>query len=357
MQLDKIDNLSIYTDTNTGKQGLQHLELAKLANVARETLSRWLSGKTITDFSHVEILKPANPKIVELHGCLDILTYRKLDSAYAPDAIRTITKLLNKSIVKTNGDFLMYCQNGVEFYTHKTTGVSGMSIRGLARACDVSEAAIHKWLTRYELGRVGFNQNESETSESLTEDGLEGVNMWLNGKVNNNAKIVLDSVCTKALLYYAFKSRTPSLKAEKTYGLMANIGTRTFIQGMTKWSDGQRSAKKLVKSKEKNWSDWSTKLLGGSTPQVKLESGKVIDLIWDDMLIEIKNAKSWSYAIGQLISYQMDYAKEKGLSECSIPLGLILFGDLPTGDTQEKVLSLCRRVGIRKVIFVPSDEE
>ena len=338
----QVKNLTVYIDNTTGKSGLQHLDLANLANIARETLSRWLSGRVTVDFSHVEIINKIHPKVISLEGCLEILQYRIQDSRYAANAIETIEEYLGlTSLATRESDFLIAFKDGIEFYTHKQTGKSGMSIRGLARACDVDEKSIRRWLE-------GAEQNSAKNAETFDI-------IWLEGAEQNSAKVISDVTCSKALSYYAYESKAKNETAKRNFHIMAAVGMRTFIQGATGWSNNLvKPMGKLKANQEKTWQQWAETFFLGSKAQVKLQSsGRIIDLLWEDYVIEIKNISSWFNSVGQVQLYRHEYAQELDVDVTEVKTGIVLFGEVPKGDDLEKILDLCKQMGIDKVMYLP----
>ena len=55
--------------------------------------------------------------------------------------------------------------------------------------------------------------------------------------------------------------------------------------------------------------DKLSKKLNGKR-EVECSSG-IIDIITDEEIIEVKNIKNWKHAIGQIISYELDYINKQ----------------------------------------------
>ena len=121
---------------------------------------------------------------------------------------------------------LRHESNGIEFFTVKATGESGMSQSGLARLCGVTQKAVDNLLER--LGT-------SSSPDFLKP--LQDIELTLGTSVHkfNNATIIKDSVCARILEWYAFESQRPTEKARQAFRQFAAIGIRTWIQSITGW--------------------------------------------------------------------------------------------------------------------------
>jgi hypothetical protein len=116
-------------------------------------------------------------------------------------------------------------QDGVEFYTLKSNGASGMSISGLARLCNVSDKAIAELLRNLVRGSV--------RSKRLKR--LLGKEIYLEVKAHKGAVIVRAEICSAIVRYYAFESEVRTEIAQYSYDKFANMGMEDWIQSITGW--------------------------------------------------------------------------------------------------------------------------
>jgi hypothetical protein len=115
-------------------------------------------------------------------------------------------------------------QDGVEFYTLKT-GVSGMSISGLARLCGIDRRAISRLLKR-----IHGTKLRSEWLKSfLGQDLCLGLNSV------SGAKIIHGEACVAIIGYYAFEARYKTKAAEYAFKKFAYMGLEAWIQSITGW--------------------------------------------------------------------------------------------------------------------------
>jgi hypothetical protein len=116
-------------------------------------------------------------------------------------------------------------QDGVEFYTLKSNGASGMSISGLARLCNVSDTTISRLL-------------ESIARHSVRSKRLKrfsGEDLYLGIKAQKGARIVRAEVCSAIIRYYGFESDRQSEVAQYSYDKFADMGMEDWIQSITGW--------------------------------------------------------------------------------------------------------------------------
>lgn len=126
------------------------------------------------------------------------------------------------SVIKKN-------QDGIEFFTHAITGESGMSHAGLARLTGVTHQSVGDLLKNISEGKV-----KTECLQKFL-----GKDVWMDARGFDNDRVVKDRVCAAVIDYYAFESerisseaRTQSVFAHRKF---AEIGVRTWIQGITGW--------------------------------------------------------------------------------------------------------------------------
>jgi hypothetical protein len=117
-------------------------------------------------------------------------------------------------------------QDGVEFYTLKSNGESGMSMSGLARLCGVSDSSILRILKSIALHSV--------RSERLQR--FIGKELYLCIKGPKGAVIVRAEVCSAIIRYYAIESEAKTETALYSYDKFADIGMEKWIQGITGWT-------------------------------------------------------------------------------------------------------------------------
>ncbi|AVH67048.1 phage antirepressor KilAC domain-containing protein [Nostoc sp. 'Peltigera membranacea cyanobiont' N6] len=116
-------------------------------------------------------------------------------------------------------------QDGVQYFTVASTGESGMSQSGLARACGVDEKSIRK------LIETVRTKSPSPILESFTGKYLEDLVVRHDVKYHN-ATILKDVFCAAVLSHYAQQGRT---EAAVSLGAFAAIGIRVYIQQITGW--------------------------------------------------------------------------------------------------------------------------
>jgi hypothetical protein len=116
-------------------------------------------------------------------------------------------------------------QDGVEFYTLKSNGASGMSISGLARLCNVSDKSLAQLLENIARGSV--------RSKRLKR--LLGKDIYLEVKGIQGARIIRAEICSAIIRYYAFESHVQSEIAQYSYDKFADMGMQDWIQSLTGW--------------------------------------------------------------------------------------------------------------------------
>lgn len=116
-------------------------------------------------------------------------------------------------------------QDGLEFYTLKANGASGMSIAALARLCGVEHNSI-----RDLLKRIHGNSTKSEWLKPFV-----GLSLDLATNLPGKAKIIRADVCFAIICYYAFESRKKPLEAKYAFGKFGPMGIEGWIQKITGW--------------------------------------------------------------------------------------------------------------------------
>jgi hypothetical protein len=121
--------------------------------------------------------------------------------------------------------FTRVVEDGVEFYTLKSNGASGMSIIGLARICRVDDKSI-----AYHLEQIARNKVHSERLKHLV-----GKDLYLGISPKTGAKIIRAEVCAAIIAYYAFESQKKTEEALYAFEKFAAMGIEAWIQGITGW--------------------------------------------------------------------------------------------------------------------------
>jgi hypothetical protein len=116
-------------------------------------------------------------------------------------------------------------QDGVEFYTLKSNGASGMSIAALARLCGVNDKSLAQLLDNIARGLV--------RSKRLKR--FSGSDLYLGVKAQKGAVIIRAEVCSAIIRYYAFESSLKSEVAQYSYDKFADMGMEDWIQSITGW--------------------------------------------------------------------------------------------------------------------------
>jgi hypothetical protein len=123
-------------------------------------------------------------------------------------------------------------QNGVEFYTLNATGESGMSIRGLARLCNVNDKTVAQLLRDSVRGKAPSKQLEV----------LKNKEIYCGVKAHRGAKIIRAEVCALIICYYAFESRNPTPEARYAFQKFCIMGMERWIQSITGWKQPEIAA-------------------------------------------------------------------------------------------------------------------
>jgi hypothetical protein len=127
-------------------------------------------------------------------------------------------------------------QDGVEFYTLKSNGASGMSIAALARLCGVEHNSI-----RDLLKRIHGNKTASEWLKPLV-----GKPLHLAINAPGKAKIIRADVCFAIICYYAFESHMEPPEAKYAFGKFGPMGIDGWIHGITGWKPAAELTEDVV---------------------------------------------------------------------------------------------------------------
>jgi hypothetical protein len=131
--------------------------------------------------------------------------------------------------------FIERVDDGVQFYTHVFTGVSGMSESGLIRLCGAPRSTVKDLLRDLVVG--------NPRSDCL--NPFAGKGIWLSERGPNNAKIIRDEVCAAVVEHYAYEAQSKTEEAIFAYRKFGSFGVRVWIQRITGW-DGQYRKQRLL---------------------------------------------------------------------------------------------------------------
>ncbi|HEY9874477.1 MAG TPA: hypothetical protein V6D12_13635 [Candidatus Obscuribacterales bacterium] len=151
-------------------------------------------------------------------------------------------------------------QDGVEFFTKQDTGESGMSESGLARFCGVTPKAINLLLANL----AGSNEVAECLKPFLGKD-----NHLVAGTEYKNANIIKDEVCAAIIGYYAFEAKRKRQQAVFAFRKFANLGMRSFIQGVTGWQPTQPTDAIAPIDKQLELVKWQVELSKAKTNELK----------------------------------------------------------------------------------------
>ena len=165
-----------------------------------------------------------------------------------------------------------YENNGIELVINTQTGESFATISGYARMAGKAKSTISKRLGSLEL----------EEAEILTATGIKTV----------------DCIPVKIVLDWLTKDNPNAihLVIEKVWEL---TGKRMSIPSFSTKND------KKYKSPEKIVQKRLAKSLNGKI-EVQCKTGS-IDVLTDTEIIEVKKARDWKHAVGQVIVYHLEY--------------------------------------------------
>jgi hypothetical protein len=138
---------------------------------------------------------------------------------------KSLTTSLERPKDRLNMSFTRVEQDGLEFYTLKANGSSGMSIAALARLCGVEHNSI-----RDLLKRIHGNKTRSKWLKPFL-----GEDLYLAINTPGTAKIIRANVCFAIVCYYAFESRKEPAEAKYAFGKFGLMGMEGWIQGITGW--------------------------------------------------------------------------------------------------------------------------
>lgn len=122
-------------------------------------------------------------------------------------------------------------KEGVEYFTIALTGESGMSQRGLARACGVTHPSIIK------LESNLVTKSPSKWLEPFVGKELNLVTDY--SKNGGSVTVYTAEFCAAVIQHYAFKGKET---AQKTLSATTTIGLTSYIQSQTGWLPEQFKA-------------------------------------------------------------------------------------------------------------------
>ena len=131
--------------------------------------------------------------------------------------------------------FIERIEDGVQFYTHIFTGVSGMSESGLIRLCGAPRSTVKDLLRDLVVG--------NPRSECL--EPFSGKDIWLSDRGPNNSRIVRDDVCAAVVEHYAYEAQQTTQRSIFAFRKFARFGIRVWIQSITGWDDQYRKQRLL----------------------------------------------------------------------------------------------------------------
>jgi hypothetical protein len=188
-----------------------------------------LSGK-IAHFS---------PGIDEIRA-QNIVGSNGLANGIATNNPKSLTTSLATTKDRLNMSFTRVEQDGLEFYTLKANGASGMSISALARLCHVNDKAI-----AYLLKQIARNKVRAKRLKPLV-----GKELYLGTDLGFGARIIRAEICSGIIRYYAFESRFRTETAQYSFEKFAEMGIERWIQSITGWQPPLPAPEVTVESVE-----------------------------------------------------------------------------------------------------------
>jgi hypothetical protein len=139
-----------------------------------------------------------------------------------------------------NNSILRVKRDGVEYYTLVATGESGMSQRGLARACGVTNPAILK------LEKQLITKSPSKWLQSFVGKDLKLITEIVRtGKRGAGAIVYNASFCSAVIKHYAYSGSEQAQEIDQLTGV---IGLTSYIHGVTGWLPEQYQASQIARS-------------------------------------------------------------------------------------------------------------
>lgn len=131
-------------------------------------------------------------------------------------------------------DLIQIEKDGIEFYTDRASGSSGMSHSGLARFVGVAHQAITGL-----LDKLAKSKPEDVKSDILRP--YAGTELYLATGGLHNANVIKDEVCAAIVEYYAFESKYRTDTALHAFKQFARVGIRALIHQVTGWKSSART--------------------------------------------------------------------------------------------------------------------
>ncbi|KOR32379.1 hypothetical protein TI05_07650 [Achromatium sp. WMS3] len=264
------------------------------------------------------------------------------------------------------------------FYTKRDSGESGMSVKSLANGCGVALNALQVLLEEKNIDFFleGTNKQGDSIADSLINKAKRGTTKPADFYLIKTPAIhvILDIHCERIFRYYAYESRYKKTKARELYIAYTKHGIRDSIQAKTQYDpqwalfhnkstletidekfktkitelelklvekDTQLVQKdktiteltqenKILKFKPQKESAYLKMLhaMVGGEREVYIDGPRPgrIDIVTDKMMLEVKNAKDFREAYGQLLEYCHE---AKDITELADKIcGLFLFGNM-----------------------------
>lgn len=126
-------------------------------------------------------------------------------------------------------EFLYRDEDGVEYYTQKTTGISGMSRRGLGRFLRKQHNSINYWVSKTSAAQVD-NNDLPECLKPFAGQRLV---------VDNNSDVLGAPFCAAMTIYYASYAAPIDQTPEAKFAAMVCMtrGLERHIQEKTGWTE------------------------------------------------------------------------------------------------------------------------
>lgn len=218
-------------------------------------------------------------------------------------------------------------ENGIEYFTVAATGESGMSQRGLARACGKSHTAIQKIEKLVATGGAGKRLNRFTGQALRVATNSPGMPI-----------VYASNFCSAVIKHYAYQG---SEIAQDIDDLTSDVGITHFIQAKTGWTPEQYKAAPQAQAKidrilnspdpwrklyEKEFCDRAFKWFGGRfywdfcycwmTPEEKAKHERL-----NPILRNLNGQTGRKYKIHQLIDFETRDRLTPRIRELAVLIG------------------------------------
>jgi len=131
-----------------------------------------------------------------------------------------------------SGDFIKFVEDGIEYYTERLSGRSGMSHRGLGRFVGKSQPSISYWVQKIRSSDP-ISNDLPECLKSFAGIALPVVN----SSDPYGSEILPDVFCSAMISYYACFAapKDQTKEAKRSLLLSSGVGLRTLIHSKTGW--------------------------------------------------------------------------------------------------------------------------